>query len=1495
MSNKFTLTAVVAILLLGLLSGYTSWIEDAEGITNPKGEAVPNEDDLNLTHILQHIRYFSDLGSRVTGYPGIENAAIYIKSVLEEYLGSSNVSAQRFSVLVPKDNEARILDISDNRSIKAYTVWPNSIQTSMIPVEGLTGNLIYVGAGELEDFNGKDVDESIVLMNFNSFDNWLNAAKLGAKAVIFVSSPFMENNYEAMAKFVATPVYFPRLYVDTEEAEHLVNLSERNALVTIFSRMRYEEVSSENVIGIIKGTKFPNDVIIISAYYDSWSVVPAKSPGAVEALGVSTLLEIARYLTNNPPLRTVWLVAFSGHWQSVAGAREFVEEYFFSNDIQSGGTKLLAQINLDLSTEADSLDLLFWDYNYRFLPLVSTGYLWMKSYLYQRILPQLGKEPTYLYDGLEELRQHGTSPTVYILDSGPAAASGVPAFTLRTSYATRITQGTTINDLHVLESNLDNVRSQLTLTLGIVTGLINAEPWGGAVTVPTRFKFFSGLRYAHGFITLKGNVLEYNTTRAWYSPVPRALVMVSLSYATITRRGIVLLSDNSRYPFVNIYQYADEEGSFVVHGLAPIFLTGTSAPYAIYAFVVNETDGQIVYSPDMGVYGVQRLSNAIEAKAHPTYANAIVFRSKSVTLFDVFNPQKFVRAAVVDPRYDMNHPFNYEPIHVDPYDIFTRSTPIFWGVINMPYETVAMVFVQPQTRFAIKLSATVRGRLETVGFLSNASDVYPEGYGYVTKGNQMIIPLTAYRLLEDVLITLQARYDQLQIRRVRKISAEQYLEQIQESFMSASRNLENKLYDSAYSSSFVGLAWSTAGYAGEVMPLYNDLLNTSTIFITILIAFVMLFESLVFRMHGRRRFVSLLIVSGSVMAAFYFAHPAFQIMANSYLAFIGIVSVMLLGLMILVFLSETRNIMEETSLKLLGRHRLSTTTISGALIFLPTVAIENMRRRKLRTVFSLLTLVTVSFALTSLTSTSNTTVVRSSAILGYQASYDGLLVKLQKAGPPQVLDSPLVSYLEGATGMEAMVLPRFWYYPTSFEPVGVAAYVYRNDKSVLIRAFSGMTAKESQQLFSPIIEGRPFVEEDYYAGIITDSTATTLEVKVGDIVTWSGMKLTVVGIYDPSIAQLNDLDNLPISPLDPTTNPMLEWPRTATTKAVSEAPLSWDDVVIVPEKLGRDLGGYLSSVSVKFGKKPSFDAMQKVARTIISTTNIPVYMGWDGTVYAFSRTTSWFVMGWQSLAVAVGISILNVMAVMIGSIRERSKDINTYCTLGLTPRGIAIMFLTESAIYGVVSSIVGYLIGFVLNQELLSLGILPESFILNFSSFAIILAIVAVIASSIASSAYPVFIASKSVTPSFERKWKVPTKPRGDNWSIPLPFFTTDDKEARGILEFLHEYLDGTGRMTRTSIVRDLNAPSEDLILNATVALPPYEQGIIQKMTLRSTGDKSGRLSFFMELQRVGGSPSIWRSCNYGFLDSIRKQILLWRSLTSEEKEKYTERSLTRA
>ena len=153
--------------------------------------------------VADRLNHLASNGSRVVGYPGHEAAAQYI---LEEFrrIGLERVTTESYDVTSPIDKGASLRVLGGSRAVPIYAVWPNLVRTSTLPGEGLRAPLIDGGTGQFSDFNGEAVDGSAVLMSFNSWNRWMNASMLGAKAVVFVA-PDSTTTAEAEQKFFQVP------------------------------------------------------------------------------------------------------------------------------------------------------------------------------------------------------------------------------------------------------------------------------------------------------------------------------------------------------------------------------------------------------------------------------------------------------------------------------------------------------------------------------------------------------------------------------------------------------------------------------------------------------------------------------------------------------------------------------------------------------------------------------------------------------------------------------------------------------------------------------------------------------------------------------------------------------------------------------------------------------------------------------------------------------------------------------------------------------------------------------------------------------------------------------------------------------------------------------------------------------------------------------------------------------------------------------------------
>ncbi|MDH3850510.1 MAG: peptide ABC transporter permease, partial [Deltaproteobacteria bacterium] len=163
------------------------------------------------------IQQFAELGDRSTGTPGCGKAADLITQSFRD-LGIERVGRQRFLLPVTQYQSASLTVKGHRAPIKPLRL--NALSPQTTPDSGLKGPLYYVGSGQLHNFNDMKVEGSIILMELDSGKNWLNAATLGAKALIYVDrGPTTKWIFED--KYELTSVQFPRFWMPLSQARTL--------------------------------------------------------------------------------------------------------------------------------------------------------------------------------------------------------------------------------------------------------------------------------------------------------------------------------------------------------------------------------------------------------------------------------------------------------------------------------------------------------------------------------------------------------------------------------------------------------------------------------------------------------------------------------------------------------------------------------------------------------------------------------------------------------------------------------------------------------------------------------------------------------------------------------------------------------------------------------------------------------------------------------------------------------------------------------------------------------------------------------------------------------------------------------------------------------------------------------------------------------------------------------------------------------------------------
>ena len=115
--------------------------------------------------------------------------------------------------------------------------------------------------------------------------------------------------------YVTTPIYYvndvPHVghVYTTGAADVLARVAETTAIGTITSRqpVTWHNTTNRNILAFLPGRdpERAKEALIIEAYYDSISMVPRLAPGAENATGIATLLELARLFKAQRPARSI--------------------------------------------------------------------------------------------------------------------------------------------------------------------------------------------------------------------------------------------------------------------------------------------------------------------------------------------------------------------------------------------------------------------------------------------------------------------------------------------------------------------------------------------------------------------------------------------------------------------------------------------------------------------------------------------------------------------------------------------------------------------------------------------------------------------------------------------------------------------------------------------------------------------------------------------------------------------------------------------------------------------------------------------------------------------------------------------------------------------------------------------------------------------------------------------------------------------------------------
>jgi hypothetical protein len=166
------------------------------------------------------------------------------------------------------------------------------------------------------------------------------------------------------------------------------------------------------------------------------------------------------------------------------------------------------------------------------------------------------------------------------------------------------------------------------------------------------------------------------------------------------------------------------------------------------------------------------------------------------------------------------------------------------------------------------------------------------------------------------------------------------------------------------------------------------------------------------------------------------------------------------------------------------------------------------------------------------------------------------------------------------------------------------------------------------------------------------------------------------------------------------------------------------------------------------------------------------------------------------------------------------------------------------------------------------------------------------------STLYPAVVATRAAVPSGKRTWSLPAND-GNQMQLLLPFIYQPNLVS-GLVEYLDDYFQrfseaSTGEMIATRQLKRRAAAAAgqyDYDLEYTLALSPYDLGVTQTVSFNAHfNSEINSYQIQMTIRRVSGQDSNWVTTNRPFLEKLRKHMMHWRNMSSDNQRIYVSRA----
>ena len=281
---------------------------------------------------------FTDMfGNRLSGTKNLENSIDYMLQVLEKD-GLDNVHGEEVNVT----HWVRNIEYAKLLMPREYNMAISGLGSSVgTPKDGITADAIVIRSFDELEKRSNEVAGKIVVYNqgFISYPATAGyrvvgasrAAKYGAVAALIrsVTPQSIYSPHTGIQEYQDGVKKIPAASITVEDAEMLDRMELRGESLKITLYMGAQNLNmtkSRNTVAEIKGSTYPEQVVLVSGHLDSWDVGQGAMDDGGGAFISWQVLSIIRHLDLKPK-RTVRLVLWTDEEAGGVGSQQYYEAH----------------------------------------------------------------------------------------------------------------------------------------------------------------------------------------------------------------------------------------------------------------------------------------------------------------------------------------------------------------------------------------------------------------------------------------------------------------------------------------------------------------------------------------------------------------------------------------------------------------------------------------------------------------------------------------------------------------------------------------------------------------------------------------------------------------------------------------------------------------------------------------------------------------------------------------------------------------------------------------------------------------------------------------------------------------------------------------------------------------------------------------------------------------------------------------------------------------